>query len=216
MEKICFCNEGSVYCKSANYMCHDVIQAYMNFEFYKGINKLVGEIDSGFFGISYLISMYDKIGLSKKTFARPLMICVDGHDIPLKDFTKVCCYLDRKYPLFCSSQTVRKLVRKGLKKSSLNYSEDDICDLFGMEKFRFDRPINCVGNERFKAMAAIGFSHGKEVFCFPWLSYIKFESYRNHMPFLLKTLENLGKFAIVPVGADDGSRDAFLRNIMPE
>ena len=57
-----------------------------------------------------------------------------------------------------------------------------------------------VGNEIFKAMAAIGFSYKKEIFCFPWLSNRRFESYHENLTTLLQILEKLGKTVIIPVG----------------
>lgn len=199
INKISFSNGAYIHCKSNFYSCVDVLQSYMKFEFSKGVNKLVGEIDSGIFAISYLLSMY-RIDVPKSVFDSIPMITVDDSCMELEKFTPVCCYLDQSYPLFSSSKTVRNQVSKGLKKSGLNYTPDEICDMFKMEKFRFDRPIVATGNEKYKAMAAIGFSHGKEVFCFPWLSRMRYEAFHNHMPHLLDTLEGLGKIVILPVG----------------
>ena len=199
IEKISFSNDANIICKSEFYTCEDILQSYMNFEFSKGINKLVGEIDSGIFAISYSLSMYD-IAVSKKDFFTPPMITVNEDCIELSKFAPKCCYLDRAYPLFSSRATVRKLVRSGLKRSGINQSADEICDMFNIERFRFDKPIKCTGNEKFKAMAAVGYAYAKDVFCFPWLSRMRFEAFHNHMPMLLNTLEQLGKIVILPIG----------------
>lgn len=201
IKRISISTEGHIECKSNFYTCVDVLQSYMKFEFVPGVNRIVGEIDSGGFGISYLLSMYN-IDIKGTDFLASPMITVDGNCIKLSDFAPACCYLDRKYPLFSSEKTVRKLVEKGLKKSKIGKTADEICELFHMEDFRFDKPISSTGNERYKAMSAIGYAYGKEVFCFPWLSRLRFEAFHNHMPQLLNTLSELNKIVILPLGED--------------
>ena len=63
-------NNGYVYCHSSFFDAEDVLEE-KEFEFSSGINKLVGDIDSGNFAISYLISMYDKI-YKKQSFYRTM------------------------------------------------------------------------------------------------------------------------------------------------
>ncbi len=201
IKKILISTEGYVECKSNFYTCVDILQSYMEFEFVPGVNKIVGEIDSGGFGISYLMSMYS-IDIKENDFLTSPMVTVDGNCMKLSEFSPICCYLDRRYPLFSSKKTVRKLVEKGLKKSRISKTADEICEMFHMEAFRFDKPISSTGNERYKAMSAIGYAYGKEVFCFPWLSRLRFESFHNHMPQLFHTLSKLNKIVILPIGKD--------------
>jgi len=49
-------------------------------------------------------------------------------------------------------------------------------------------------------MAAIGFCHKKQVFCFPWLSKKRFDYYRGNITDVLNVLESLGKIIILPIG----------------
>ena len=72
--------------------------------------------------------------------------------------------------------------------------------MFYIDSDRFERPLKNVGNEIFKAMAAIGFSYNKEVFCFPWLSNSRFESYHENLTTLLQVLEKSKKTVIIPIG----------------
>ena len=65
---------------------------------------------------------------------------------------------------------------------------------------RFERPVKYVGDKRLLAMNAIGYVYGKQVFCFPWLSQVRFDGFHGNMTESLKLLESLGKIAIVPVG----------------
>lgn len=201
INKISISSEGYINCKSNFYTCVDVLQSYRKFEFVSGVNKLVGEIDSGIFGISYLLSMYN-IDVNERDFFTPPMVTVDDNCIKLSSFAPKCCYLDSSYPLFSSKMSVAKLVDKGLKKSGISHTANEICEMFHMESFRFNKSINGTGNERYKAMAAIGYAYGKEVFCFPWLSRLRFEAFHNHMPQLLNTLSELNKIVILPLGED--------------
>ena len=166
------------------------------------IHKLTGEIDSSYWGISYLISMYPYFSsLEKKiVFLSPENVLVNNDTMSLIELSEYTCYMDGIYPLFSTKQTIRKLVSKGIKKYGMKKTPEDIRDMFHIHPERFERPLSGVGNERFKAMAAIGFSHGKQVFCFPWLSKMRFEYYHGNMTDLLSVLESLQKIVILPVG----------------
>lgn len=201
INKIEFCHEDSVFCKSRFYTCCDILYKRKPFCFLQGVNKLVGDIDDGNFAVSYLLSMYDKINKKHMFYSQP-DLKVNDEETSLKELTKYCCYLDeREYPLFKSKRkTVRQLIEKGLKKSGIKKTCQEICDLFLLTDCRLDRPIYAVGNERFRSMAAVGYAHGKEVFCFPWLSKKMFNYYTNNILWLLDILEELKVIAIVPVG----------------
>ena len=49
---------GYINCKSSFYTACDTLNDFNIYEFTKGVNRLYGEIDSGVWAISYLISMY--------------------------------------------------------------------------------------------------------------------------------------------------------------
>ena len=90
-----------------------------------------------------------------------------------------------------------------MKRSKINCSVEDVKKIFDLDDERFERPLKKVGNERLRAMAAIGYSCGKEIFCFPWHSDRRFEYYHGNLSMLLEMLVDLGKMAIVPVGTPD-------------
>ena len=137
-------------------------------------------------------------------FERP-EVTVNGKIISLNELSEFACYMDKLYPLFSTSRSVKKQIIRGLKSSKLNYSYDDIKNLFQIDSERFERPLTGVGNEIFKAMAAIGFSYKKEIFCFPWLSSMRFEGYHLNLTYALQTLEKLEKTVIVPIGIKTGN-----------
>ena len=205
IKQISFSGGGYINCKSVFYTSHDVLQHSMKFNFHTGINTLVGEIDTGIWGISYLLSMYN-YDVNKKLFEispkSSLCATVDGVETPLENLTDKCCYLDHKYyPLFSKRRkTVRKLIEAGIKKTHPDKTFEEICELFLLTPERLDRAVYQVGNERFRAMAAIGYAHGKEVFCFPWHSRKMFDYYTNNILWLLDILEKLNVIVILPVG----------------
>ena len=194
-------NEGYVNCKSSFYSAQDSLSNYSCYSFSSGVNKIIGEIDSGNWAISYLLSMYKHRPEDFVLFEQP-KVTVNSQVISLKELSKVACYMDKLDPLFSSNHSVKRLIMQGLDHSKLNCSYDDIKNLFYINSERFERPLNGVGNEIFKAMAAIGFSYGKEIFCFPWLSNKRFESYHGNLTTLLQILANLKKIVIMPVGIE--------------
>ena len=191
-------NEGYVYCKSSFYSAHDSLSGCSCYNFSKGINKLIGEIDSGNWAISYLISMY-KHRTEDFVLFEPATAVVDNKLITLEELSELTCYMDKSDPLFSTTGSVKELIIQGLEESQLGYSHDDIKNLFCIDSERFERPLNSVGNEIFKVMAAIGFAYRKEIFCFPWLSNRRFESYHENLTTLLQILEKLGKTVVLPL-----------------
>lgn len=198
IKEIFITNDGYIHCKSNFYSSQDILNS-TSFNFGVGINKLIGEIDSGIWAISYLLSMYKHRPEDFVLFEQP-KVTVNSQVISLNELSKFSCYMDKLDPLFSSNHSVKKLIMQGLYHSKLNCSCDDIKNLFYIDSERFERPLDGVGNEIFKAMAAIGFSYKKEIFCFPWLSNRRFESYHENLTTLLQILEKLGKTVIIPVG----------------
>ncbi len=192
-------NDGYVYCKSSFYSAQDSLSDHSCYSFSRGINKLIGEIDSGNWAVSYLLSMYKHRPEDFVLFEQPI-VAVNNKLISLNELSEFSCYMDKIDPLFSADNSVKEHIKQGLDHSKLNCSYDDIKNLFYIDSERFERPLKGVGNEIFKAMAAIGFSYKKEVFCFPWLSNSRFESYHENITGLLQILENLGKTVIIPVG----------------
>lgn len=192
-------NDGYVYCKSSFYSAQDSLSNHSCYSFSRGINKLIGEIDSGNWAVSYLLSMYKHRPEDFVLFEQPI-VAVNNKWISLNELSEFSCYMDKIDPLFSANNSVKEHIKQGLDYSKLNCSYDDIKNLFYIDSERFDRPLKGVGNEIFKAMAAIGFSYKKEVFCFPWLSNSRFESYHENLTGLLQILENLEKTVIIPVG----------------
>lgn len=191
-------NDGYVNCKSVFYSAQNILDN-ARFTFSTGINKLKGEIDSGNWAVSYLLSMYKYRPKDFVLFNEP-SVTVNNQYIPMKEFSKFSCYMDKIYPLFSKKASVKKLIMQGLDYSKNNYSINDIKDLFCLSDQRFGRPLAGVGNEIFRAMSAIAFAYNKQIFCFPWLSKMRFDGYHENLTVLLQILEDLKKIVILPVG----------------
>ena len=199
IEKVVIKNEGYVHCQSGFYSAQDGVSADEEFCFRTGINKLYGEVDSGVWAISYLLSMYSCRPKDFILWYNP-EVTVNDTVMPLEDFARYSCYMDESYPLFSTKDSVSKMVAKGIRKNKLDYSTEEIRDLFGIHPHRFERPLTGVGNEVFKCMSAIAYCHEKYVYCFPWLSKMRYEYYQNNIVWLLEILERLECIVIFPVG----------------
>ena len=188
---------GYFLCESSFYSAYDVASS-TDYTFFNGINQLNGEIDCGIWAVSYYLSMYKKKSI-KFIISDPPQIQIDNAPISIEMLLDRSVYMDKSYPLFSTRKTIKSIIADKIKYNS-DYSYEDIRNLFLMDKERFDRPLTGVGNEIFNAMGAIGYTYGKDIFCFPWLSKNRFESYHLHLKNTLKTLESLNKIVILPLG----------------
>ena len=192
-------NDGFVYCKSNFYSALDILSSYSTYDFHKGINTMKGEIDSGIWAVSYLLSMYRYKPNDFHLF-QPPDVTVNGVIKPLNELSRYICYMDKIFPLYATKKSVRSLVAKGIKENKLENSADDIKDLFHIDAERYERPIVGVGNEIFRVMAAIGYVNRIQIFCFPWFSQKRFDGYHGHILDLLNILEELQKIVILAIG----------------
>ena len=199
IESIVVKNEGFVHCKSRFYSSQDGISQDDRYFFTAGVNKLYGEIDSGVWAVSYLLSMYKCKPKDFILFGKPEVI-VNDKKMLLSEVAEYTCYMDESYYLFKGNRTVKKMVKNGIKKNKLNCSADEIRKLFYITPERFERPFSGVGNEIFKAMSAIAYAYNKQVYCFPWLSKSRFDYYHYNITGLLEILEKMNKTIILPIG----------------
>ena len=172
-----------------------------------GVNILTGEIDSGGWGVSYMLSMadYDKKMLPGCPNDE-MKIFIDGEWVRLSEVCKNACYMDRCYPLFSSKRKVSSMVANALKKSGVPYTVEEVRQLFNISDFRFERPLSGVGNEIFRCMAAIGTAAGKGMFCFPWMSALHLGYYQRQLFDPIETLAKIGKTIILPRTAGEAER----------
>ncbi|MEE0859594.1 MAG: hypothetical protein U0M12_09060 [Acutalibacteraceae bacterium] len=62
-------------------------------------------------------------------FKQP-QVTVNKTAVSLNEFSEYSCYMDEIYPLFSTKSSIRKLVLKGIRKNNLEFSPDDIKELY--------------------------------------------------------------------------------------
>ena len=137
IQKIEIGNEGYIHCHSRFYSSQDCLSSNAKFSFVTGINRLYGEIDSGIWAISYLLSMYSYRQADFILFKQPEVV-IDDKKMLLDDAMKYSCYMDNIYPLFSSDVPIKKIVTDRLNETESKCYADDIKDMF------------CIDNQRFK------------------------------------------------------------------
>ncbi len=192
--------QGRVFCKSAFYTASDGFDAEIRYTFTPGIHRLIGDIDSGVWAVSYLLSMYCHTPKCFSMFEPP-EVTVNGNALSLEEFARFACYLDKSYPLFAKTAPVCRLIQNGLRRTRSKQSPEEVRELFGISSERFDRPLSDMGDELLQAMVSVAYSQRKDVFCFPWMSEKRLSEVREKLPTLLDTLERLGKIVLLPVGS---------------
>ncbi len=202
VDNILITANGFVKVESCFYSVEDVINR-QEYHFSQGENMLFGEIDSGIFGISYLIGM-NKI--KNATLFDPI-VRINREQSSLNEIHKLSCYIDTLYYLFSSQKSVEKLISEGLKKTKNPMSCEQIVELFKLDSQRIPRPVKACGNEKYRAMAAIGYSFGKQIFCFPWFSSVRYKHLYRHIKYASKVLSSLGCVVIIPTEKDIQEED---------
>ena len=188
---------ASVFCRSAFYSALDdcdTEKVVLN----EGLNILRGEIDSGLWAIGYVLSMFggdEKIIVNKNP-----VIQLNGCNMSIEQIQNKAVYLDTAFPLFQNELPVCKNIEMGLSKSKFEFSVWDIKSIFKLTDERFDRQISACGNEKLRAMAAIGFSYGKIIYCYPWMSYRRYLYSQSHIRINEEALLPYHAIEILPIG----------------
>lgn len=68
--------------------------------------------------------------------------------------------------------SIKDQIIQSLKKADLPFYWMDVVKKFDLSEDNLKKKLNAVGDERWRASAAIGYANGKKLFCFPWLNYV--------------------------------------------
>ena len=188
INKISVVADGWIQCRCNFYTAINFFERYKKFTFEQGINVMKGGIDSDIWAVSYLLSMYNKKG-ENIILTEQSQVKVDDKNISLDELMKYSCYMDPCYPLFNTKKNVGKLLEQSA----------DAKKIFQLSENRCDRAVNQVGNEYFRTMAAIGYAHGKDIFCFPWMSKKRMDYYQKNITYAIDMLAELKKIVILPL-----------------
>lgn len=104
--------------------------------------------------------------------------------------------------------TLRRRIEQALHESGLPFSAEQVRSLFHLTTERFDRRMDWIGSEIWRASVAIGFAGGKDVFCWPWM-YGQFKVYLRvaQETGILDLLRQHGKLALIPSADERLLRD---------
>ena len=169
--------------------------------FEQGITLLNGDVDSGSWGISYIISMMSQFPKPSDDFIffTDLNLYINDKRSSVEQINDISCYMDLTYSNFNKELTVSESVEKYLAiNNTLGFSSEDLRNIFMIDKQRYNYPLKGVGNARFRCMAAIGCAMNKSVFCFPWVSKRMMNYYGKNLSCALESLKMLGKIILLP------------------
>ena len=199
--EISFKNQGYVNCKSRFYTAQDILSSSQKYVFQKGVNRLSGDIDGHIWAASYLVSMYQHRHSDFTLFELPEIIVNNQTKCSLDEICNYSCYLDPIHPLFSKDKSIKRIVSENLKRNPQSTVKlEDIPEFFSLDAERYNRSILGTGNEIFQAMVAIGYSCGKQIYCFPWMSKSRYQFFQPRLDFLLQKLQELDAMIIMPVG----------------
>jgi len=153
---------------------------------------LIGECGMGGWALSYV--------LSGKTEIQSGEISLDQTPVTSSFLSKIGCYVGEGYlnkSLF-GEKTIRQQIIEGLKANDINFSLQEIIDLFELSQSRLDRKMGQISNERWNASAAIGFAHGKSIYCFPWLNTAWINTLNQRIEHCVRILKQFGAIVIIP------------------
>lgn len=205
INKIVLEADAFVHCSSSFYSARCTLSENSQYLFNNGLNLLVGEIDSGAWAADYVLSMH-QYRTKDIVFTEQPALFINDETAALEEIFKYSCYMDKLYPLFSSRKTVKRIITDSCKHKENLKRAEEIIDMFKLSDNRLDRPIKETGNEAFQAMAAIGYSCGKQVYCFPWMSRDRYNYYRMRLQSVIDTLKELNMIVIMPIGLSNDLR----------
>jgi hypothetical protein len=110
-------------------------------------------------------------------------------------------------------RSVKVHIQRGLKQNQNPYlqTEQEIIARFRLTPQRYERPVRQLSHEGWRASCAIGLAHGKKIFCFPYIEYLRPYLIEDYFDLWLKDMVDLlresGALVIVPAIATVLSED---------
>lgn len=199
------------YCSLFNY---GKIKDYCNkfsCEFEKGkVYGIIGEFGNGGWALSYTLAgrHTDFTGT----------ICIDEKPVNAEVLKKVSCYVGEgdstRSAMGFRKLTVAEQINRGIKDGKCpNKSIEEVVRIFNLSPERIERRIEHVGNERWKASIAIGYSMGKKIFCFPWLNTGEITFLMEHIKPCIDILKETDSIVIIPTCREDSIKDITSETI---
>ena len=167
------------------------------YSFPAGAYILTGEIDSGAW--AFASTLCPRKGKNRSTMFPDTKFYFKGKEVSLAEIRMHVCDIDNKKKGAINNKSIRYRIEKGLHHSDINYTPEELSEMFWIHKDRFEKPIYAVGNEFICCNAAIGFANGKQIYCFPWISKLRMETYYTRIKHICEVLTKMGCVVIVPI-----------------
>ena len=141
------------------------------------------------------------------------VIFIDDKQVPFTKLSSYSCFItetnffgaDTAY----NKLTTRQCIEKALAIGRQPYSVSEIKEIFRLSDGRFDRPVTEASGEIWLISAAVNFSLGKDIFCYPWLNEIDIVRFKTACELgILDFLKSSGKIILVP-----SSQEKVLRKL---
>lgn len=188
---------GYINCKF-NFGQYTFAMTELSFLFESKLYYLYGEIDSGNWAISYLLShCNDKDNMIWEEAEYTL----NSQPCTLFEIGQHCCYISKSHNNMFrekTRKTVKHFVEKNLAKSKVKLTVEEIRNLFEIDESRFERPIYQTGNMSLRCAAAIGLAADKQVYCFPWFSKKMYRYYKPHIIAIVDALRSQNRTILLP------------------
>lgn len=192
-------------CGRCNLFHHGVVQDCLqksDFKFISGnLYGIIGEFGEGGAALS--------CGMTGNIECVEGKINIDGNDVTINDLIDISWYIGNdlyKYgtsglfinrPKF-NKKTIHEQIEYGVRRQLIDKDFTTIKEMFHISDERVDRNINYVSGERWKASAAIGYSNGKKLFCYPWMNSNDIEHLKEQIAHTVKILIDEGNIIILP------------------
>lgn len=195
---------------NCNLFHHGIVKDYIEIKYFEmkagNLYGIIGEFGNGGAALSCCIS-------GDTNFHKGEII-IDGEITDITTLAENSWYIGndlrsnkskrfmRRKPRF-QSHTIKDQIQAGINNHSIQYDCDAICKLFKISPERAERNIEFVSGERWRASVAIGFSHGKSIFCYPWLNTQDIERNKMEMINTINTLIDHNKIIILPTTKEE-------------
>lgn len=169
----------------------------ITYEFKPGnVYGLISDFGCGSWGFANCIGGRTSKHYTGKILLNGIDICADKLQM-LSCFVAEKSFTDLDLPF--ESLTVKECIAKALAISSKPYSTEQIKAMFSLTDERFERPLSYVSGEIWQISLAIGFSLGKQIFCYPWLNERDIKRFDTACDLgIIKILKENGSIIIVP------------------
>lgn|GEM_PF-1369777 len=160
-----FC--GSAYCRSQQYSAREAFLP-ITYHFLPGkVYGLISDFGCGSWALSCCLGGRGEAETTGTLF-------VNNQAARREDLAKHACFVGEKTFEGVNFEqnllSAAECIQKALDISKLNYTPEEIKKMFDLSSERFHRDLASVSGEIYPISTAIGFSLGKEIFCYPWMN----------------------------------------------